>query len=181
MRDSVRQDLRAAYDAKIARAVVHIVAKAPTRKTIDGKEVWSAPVVITTPDKDSRWELEDIFRKSRMYPTYHWPKDFLEPVQELRKVIIDMGTDTNRNFIRIRPEERDGVWKIRADVKPREGGGRFVLKAKWAVPPLEAATRAQVNDWKKPCWIFYNPPTLNPGQRPALDFTEDTPLDNLFA
>ncbi len=180
VRDSIRQDLKAAYDARIARAAVAVVAKAPTRKTVDGKEVWTAPVVFTTPDKDSRWELEDILRKSKMYPTYHWPKDFLDPVQELRKVVIDMGTDTNRNYIRIRPEEKDGVWKIRADVKPREGGGKFVLKAKWSVPPLDPPTRAQVTDWKKPCWIFTNPPTLNTGPKPPPDFSEDSSVTNLM-
>ena len=118
IREQVRADLRAAYDAKVARAVVAVVAKAPLKRTISGKETWTVPVLFTSTDRDSKWELEEILRKSNMHPTYHWPKEFLDPVKELRQVVVDMGVDPGSNYIRIRPEDKDGTWKLRADVKP---------------------------------------------------------------
>ncbi len=123
--------------------------------------------------RESRWELEEILRKSNMFPTYHWPKEFLEPVKEIRQVVVDMGVDPGTNYIRIRPEEKDGTWKIRADTKPKEGNGKFLLKAKWNIAPLDHDNRKKVTDWRKPCWTFSNPPTLGQGPKPPPDFSED--------
>ncbi len=149
-----------------------MIAKAPTRRTGEGGEAWTVPVVFTTSDKDSRWAIEDIFRKSNMFPTYHWPKEFLDPVKELRKTVIEMGVDPGTNYIRIRPEEREGNWKIRADVKPKEGNGKFTLKAKWNIPPLETEIRQKITDWKNPAGLS---PTLPPSHRdPPPHFAEDS-------
>jgi hypothetical protein len=37
--------------------------------------------------------------------------------------------------MRIRPVERDGKVRLRADVKEKEGSGKFVAKASWEAPP----------------------------------------------
>ncbi len=52
-----------------------------------------------------------------------------------------MGVGLGTNYIRIRPEEKEGLWKIRADIKPKEGNGKFLLKSKWNIAPLDGDNR----------------------------------------
>ncbi len=153
LRNNIRDDLKARYDAMISRASAAVIAKQPAKKTFQGKEAWVAPMLITMQDKEAKWEMEEILRKSNIHPAFHWPKDLIEPVKELRKVIVDMGCNPDTHYIRIRPEERDGSWQIRADTKVKEGNARFAPKVRWAIPPLDQQIRKTVKDWAKPIWI----------------------------
>jgi hypothetical protein len=58
----------------------------------------------------------------------------------------------DKHYIRIRPEEKDGKWRIKADVKPKEGEGRFKLGATWDIPPMCADIRKNKPEWVKPTW-----------------------------
>ncbi len=181
VRESIREDLKAKYDAKIARASVAVVARASQKRAFPNGEAWVAPLLLTLQNKDDKWEVEDLMRKSNIHPTFHWPKELIEPVKTLRKVVNDMGYSQDRFYIRIRPEEREGTWKIRADVKAKEGSGRFVPAARWAVPPLDENIRATVKDWEKPVWSASNgqPKRVNiqangEGEARMIDSTADT-------
>jgi hypothetical protein len=55
-------------------------------------------------------------------------------------------------YIRIRPYERDGRVKIRADLKAKEGNGRFSAKASWEAPPLCPEVRKKAKEHLKPIW-----------------------------
>ena len=77
----------------------------------------------------------------------------IEPVKILRQTIIDSGIDTNTHYIRIRPEEKDGQWKIRADTKEKVGTSKFTIKARWSVPPMDPTLRNANKDWAKPTWV----------------------------
>jgi hypothetical protein len=55
-------------------------------------------------------------------------------------------------YIRMRPEERDGKWRIKADVKPREGNEKFRLGATWEIPPMCPEARRKVPGWATPTW-----------------------------
>ena len=88
--------------------------------------MWTAPVLVTIQDRESRWEAEDILRQSNCYPSFHWPKEMLEPVKTLRKAIVDSGVDNKTNYIRIRPDDRDSRMsnqkKARQNSPPRPPG-----------------------------------------------------------
>ena len=60
----------------------------------------------------------------------------IEPVKTLRKAMVDAGTSDTTNYIQIRPDDRDGKMRIRADIKPKEGNSKFVMKATWPCPPM---------------------------------------------
>ena len=60
----------------------------------------------------------------------------LEPVKILRKAIVDSGVDDTLNFIRIRPDERDGHLKIKANIKPKEGQSKFHCQGNMGRPCL---------------------------------------------
>ena len=135
LREKVRADLRADFDLKTARASLQVIARASTKREYPGGDMWTGPVQLSIPDRDTRWEVEDILRKSNCYPTYHWPKEMIEPVKILRQTIIDSGIDTNTHLFPILPEEKDSQWKIRADTKVKVGTSKFAIKARWSVPP----------------------------------------------
>jgi len=184
LREHVRTDLRERYDTLMARASLAVIARATTKRAYPDGDKWTAPVLVTMTEREARWETEDILRKSKCFPSFHWPKDMLAPVKQLRKTLIEGGVAEDRTYIRIRPEDRDGKMRIRADIKPKDGNERFVLKAFWKVPAMDTDIREANKDWAKPTWanVVANrgPVKANVATNPAiLDFTEDMEINNL--
>jgi hypothetical protein len=154
LQDKVRSDLKKDYDAKIRTATIRILAKDTYKRNVDGKDIWTAPVLVTVQDRESRWGIEDTLRKSNVYPSFHWPKEMLDNVKAYRTTVSNMGFSEKDNYVRIRPDERDGVWKIRADVKPKTGNNtRFSTVASFDIPPLDDNLKAQMPKWAKPSWV----------------------------
>ena len=153
LKEKVRSEHRERFDALMARGALAVIARATTKRAYNTGDIWTAPVLITIADKHTRWEAEDILRNSKVYPSFHWPKDMVEPVKILRKTLLDSGVDDKTHYIRIRPEERDGRWSIRADTKPKEGNARFMRKAWWPVPAADTDIRNQDKNWAKPNFI----------------------------
>ena len=161
LREQVRSDLRARFDTLMSRASLAVIARATAKRAYPEGDRWTAPVLLTIPDRETRWETEDILRSSKCYPSFHWPKEMIEPVKVLRKAMVDSGTSDTTNYIRIRPDDRDGKMKIRADVKPKEGTAKFAIKATWAVPAYDAKLRP--TGWSTPTWanVAARPPTAS--------------------
>jgi hypothetical protein len=151
IRKNLRTDAVKDFDELIKFAEV-----APlTRKTFKatGKEYFSAPLLFTVQDKSKKWKLEDTLRASKMYPGFHWPQEMVAPVKEYRRILKeDGGVDEDTSYVRIRPAERDGRMRIKADVKEKTNSGRFSLKAVWDVPPICSEVRKMAKDYLKPTW-----------------------------
>jgi hypothetical protein len=79
--------------------------------------------------------MEDILRSSKVYPGFHWPQEMLSVVKDYKTVLKDNGLNEETTYVRIRPTERDGRVRIRADYKAKEGNGKFSTKATWTPPP----------------------------------------------
>jgi hypothetical protein len=100
-------------------------------------------------------------------------------------VVKDMGFSDQTHYIRIRPEERDGVWKIRADAKRKNSEGRFVSVASFEIPPLDDKLKNNVSGWATPVWTRKTTANGRAGQAaPAgatanMDFAEDDEIINL--
>jgi hypothetical protein len=152
VKDRVRSDLKDRYDALCRKATRTVLARQTTKHKIGDKDIWTAPVLMGFQDRTDKWELEDLLRKSKLFPAYHWPKEMLEPVKQFRKVVRDSGVSEAESYIRIRPAERDGKFRIRAEVKPKEGNGKFTPLATWDIPPLDVNVRQKTPDWDKPVW-----------------------------
>jgi hypothetical protein len=154
LQDKVRSDLKKDYDAKIRSATVRILAKDTYKRNVDGKDIWTAPVLVSIQDKESRWGVEDVLRKSNVFPSFHWPKEMLDNIKAYRTTVSGMGFSDKDNYVRIRPDERDGAWKIRADVKPKTGNNtRFSTVASFDIPPLDDSLKAQMPKWASPTWV----------------------------
>jgi len=186
LKEKVRSDLRDRYDTLMARASLAVISRATTRRAYPEGEKWTAPILLTIPDKETRWETEDILRKSNVFPSFHWPKEMIEPVKVLRKAIVDSGIDEASHYIRIRPEDRDGRLRLRADTKPKAGSGKFTIRATWNIPALDNTIRNRNRDWAKPTMAVRTEKTgpqarlaqpLAPQQ--PMDFTSDFELNNL--
>jgi hypothetical protein len=39
----------------------------------------------TIQDRAARWDMEEVLQKRKMFPTFHWPKEFLEPMKKLKE------------------------------------------------------------------------------------------------
>jgi hypothetical protein len=150
----IRSDEKEKYDNLVKNAVVQVLARQTTkRKNFNGdSEIWTAPVVLTIQERAARWDMEDVLRKSKMFPTFHWPKEFLEPMKKLKEELKNGGVDDSTHYTRIRPELKDGKWRIRADTKPKSGEGKFTLKATWPIMAADSNIRESEKEWSKPTW-----------------------------
>jgi hypothetical protein len=106
-------------------------------------------------------------------------------------VVRDLGYDDQSHYIRIRPEERDGVWKIPAGAKKKNGDSKFVSVASFDIPPLDEKLKKNVSGWATPTWTRKTAGTARGGTSATAsagnaraaaadtDFTEDDEIMNL--
>jgi glutaredoxin len=153
MLDKIRSDKKARYEELVKKASLQVLARSTTKRKQQGseQEIWTAPILYSVEDRDTRWELEDLLRSSNVYPTFHWNREMVGVVKEMRTSLKERYTE-DKHYIRIRPEERDGKWRIKADIKPKDGEGRFRLGATWDIPPMCPDVRKKHQAWIKPTW-----------------------------
>jgi hypothetical protein len=186
----VRSDLRKSFDDKIRGAALKVLASKTFKNESEGNTSWTVPVLLTIPDRESRWEAENCLRSSKIYPGFHWPREMIDNVKIFRNVVRDLGYDDQSHYIRIRPEERDGVWKICADAKKKHGESKFVSVASFDIPPLDEKLKKNVSGWATPTWTRKTAGNARSGASIAVsaanrataadtDFTEDEEIMNL--
>jgi hypothetical protein len=76
------------------------------------QEIWTAPILISLEDRESRWELEDLLRGSNLYPTFHWNREMVGLVKEMRSSLKEKYPE-EKHFIRIRPEDEKASGELR--------------------------------------------------------------------
>ena len=149
----IKKDDQPKFTELVSKAGVAVLARKTAKRKAreSGEDIWTAPVVMTIPEKSERWEMEDLLRRNKIFPTFHWPKDFLDPLKKMREE-LKKKVDEEESYIRIRPAFSDGKWKIRADAKPKGGNAKFTHAASWEMPPADESTRNKVKNWFKPSW-----------------------------
>jgi hypothetical protein len=146
----VRSDMQDEW-TKLAEGVdVAPLVRKTTKPT--GKDYYSAPLLFTVQDKNKRWRMEEILRNSKIYPGFHWPQEMMTVLKDYKTVLKDNGVNEDTTYVRIRPVERDGKVKIRADTKNKEGSGKFSTRATWDIPPICPEVRKKARDHLKPIW-----------------------------
>jgi hypothetical protein len=73
-------------------------------------------------------------------------------MKKIKEELKKGGVDDNTHYTRIRPEMKDGKWRIRADTKPKSGEGKFTLRATWPIMAADTSIRESDKDWAKPTW-----------------------------
>jgi stress response protein YsnF len=150
IKEKVRSDMKEEWEKLVDGAEVAPLVRKTTKPT--GKSFYTAPLLFTVQDKTRRWRMEEILRNSKVYPGFHWPQEMMPVIKDYKMVLKDNGVNEDTTYIRIRPSERDGKIKLRADLKGKEGNGRFVAKAFWEAPPICPETRKKARDHLKPTW-----------------------------
>jgi hypothetical protein len=150
IKDKVRSDLKEEWEKLVDGVEVAPLVRKTTKAS--GKDYYSAPLLFTVQDKTRRWRMEEILRNSKVYPGFHWPQEMMPVIKDYKMVLKDNGVNEDTTYIRIRPSERDGRVKLRADIKGKEGNGKFVAKAFWEAPPFCPETRKKARDHLKPTW-----------------------------
>jgi hypothetical protein len=136
----VKEDVKLAdrkrLDFLLKRTRVIVLGKGTSRVKIGDKAINTVPILLECRTEDDRIELEFILRGGGYYGSYHWPLEAMDFARGVRNEVKKMGYSEERNYIRIRPEEREGRMQLRADVKDKQGG-RFGLVATWDIPPMD--------------------------------------------
>jgi hypothetical protein len=150
IREKVRSDMKEEWEKLVGGVEVAPLVRKTTKPS--GKNYYTAPLLFTVQDKTKRWRMEEILRSSKIYPGFHWPQEMMPVIKDYKMVLKDNGLNEDTTYIRIRPSERDGKVKLRADLKGKEGNGKFAAKAFWEAPPLCPETRKKARDHLKPTW-----------------------------
>jgi hypothetical protein len=150
IKDRVRSDMQDEWTRLAEGVDVAPLVRKTTKPT--GKDYYSAPLLFTVQDKNKRWRMEEILRNSKIYPGFHWPQEMMTVLKDYKTVLKDNGVNEDTTYVRIRPVERDGKVKIRADTKNKEGSGKFSTRATWDIPPICPEVRKKACDHLKPLW-----------------------------
>jgi len=141
-KEDIEEEDRRRLDTILRRTQFIILGKGTTLREIkDGDDEWirihTVPIMLECRTVSDKVELEDMLRKVGWYPVYHWPKECLEVVKELRYVVRNLGYDEKRYFVKVRPDWREGRMELKAEVKETRVGGRFRAVATWDIPPID--------------------------------------------
>jgi hypothetical protein len=147
----IRSDLTAKWAGATRSAKVVPLGKKTVKRQTDGKEINTVPVLIRIEDREERWQAEEVLRKSNVHPSFHWPQGMMGHVKKFRQEIVDSGVSESENYIRIRPEDKNGKLRIRGDVKAKTNG-KFETKVYWSVPPFDNALISLNPELVKPQW-----------------------------
>jgi len=150
IKDRVRSDMQDEWTRLAEGVDLAPLVRKTTKPT--GKDYYSAPLLFTVQDKNKRWRMEEILRNSKIYPGFHWPQEMMTVLKDYKTVLKDNGVNEDTTYVRIRPVERDGKVKIRADTKNKEGSGKFSTRATWDIPPICPEVRKKACDHLKPVW-----------------------------
>jgi hypothetical protein len=148
----IRSDQAAKWGSVTRTAKITPLGRKTVKRQVDGKEVNTVPILVKIEEREDRWQAEEVLRKSNMHPSFHWPQGMMGHVKKFRQVIIDSGVSEQDNYIRIRPEERNGKLRIRGDVKAKNNG-KFETKVYWQVPPMDNGLVGANPDLVKPMWV----------------------------
>ena len=150
IKEKVRSDMQDEWTRLAEGVDVTPLVRKTSKPT--GKDYYSAPLLFTVQDKTKRWRMEEILRNSKIYPGFHWPQEMLTVLKDYKTVLKEGGVNDDTTYTRIRPVEREGKVKLRADTKGKEGSGKFSMKATWDAPPLCPEVRKKAVDYLKPTW-----------------------------
>ncbi len=150
VRSFCAEDDKRAYDVIIRRTRVVIMGKTTSRRMRDMDEEFSVPTLFQCRDRRDAEDLDSIMRTAGYFPSFHWPREMMEFVNGVREEVKGRGTDDRSNYIRVRPEVRDGALMVKVEVKPKVGTGRFSLKGLWPLPPLNRVLWDDIQDIFRP-------------------------------
>jgi hypothetical protein len=122
----------------LRRSRVYILGKGTEEKELGKEKICTAPLLVKCGSQVERERLEGMLRRVGVRAAFHWPREMLEFVDEVRGWVEGMGYRKEEYFIKVRPYKEEGVLQLRAGVKRKDGKGEGFRRAgSWSCPPLD--------------------------------------------
>jgi hypothetical protein len=122
----------------LRRSRVYILGKGTEEKELGKEKICTAPLLVKCGSQVERERLEGMLRRVGVRAAFHWPREMLEFVDEVRGRVEGMGYRKEEYFIKVRPYKVEGVLQLRAEVKRKDGKGEGFRRAgSWSSPPLD--------------------------------------------
>jgi hypothetical protein len=138
----------------LRRSKVYILGKGTEEKIVKGERICTVPVLVRCGSLIEKERFEIILRSSGVRPSFHWPKEMVEFVSEIRGVVEQMGYRKEKFYVKVRPTIMQGVPQLRAEVRGMERRGeRFERVACWSCPPAERRLWGNKENRLRPVWI----------------------------
>ena len=121
----------------LRKSKVYILGEGTEEKELGKERICTAPLLVKCGSQVERERLEGMLKSAGVRSAFHWPREMLEFVDEVRGWVEDMGYRKDEYFIKVRPFKVEGVPQLRAEVKRKDGkGGGFRKVSSWSCPPL---------------------------------------------
>ena len=122
----------------LRRSRVYILGTGTEDKIVNGKRICTAPVLVKCGSQTERKRLERMIKNAGMGAAFHWPKELMDFVYDIRSKVEQMGYKKDEYYVKVRPFIMDGVPQLRAEVKKKdEGGSSFERVGCWPCPPAD--------------------------------------------
>ena len=144
LKEEVHPENRTKFDRILRRTRIQILGRTTEMRRGRDKTVYTVPILLECQDKVDADELDTMLRRSGYFCSFHWPQETMEFVNKIRDEVRRVGYDEQGYYVKIRPEDRAGEVRIRAEVKEKNGG-RWQMAAVWKCPP----TRGGCGTWWK--------------------------------
>ncbi len=135
LRGDVHPDDRAHFDRILRRTRIQILGKGTEKRRDRSKTINTVPVLLECAERADAWDMDSILKHAGYFSAFHWPKEAMEFVNGIRDDVRRNGCSEQDYYVKVRPEDRGGEIRIRADVKEKNGG-RWQMKAIWSCPPI---------------------------------------------
>ena len=121
----------------LRKSRVYILGEGTEEKELGEERICTAPLLVKCGSQVEKERLEYMLRSAGVRVAFHWPREMLEFVEEMRGWVEEMGYRKDDYFTKVRPYKVDGVPQLRAEVKRKDGkGGGFRRVSCWSCPPL---------------------------------------------
>jgi hypothetical protein len=122
----------------LRKSRVYILGEGTEEKELGEEKICTAPLLVKCGSQAERERLECMIRSAGVRVAFHWPREMLEFVDEVRGWVEEMGYRKDEYFTKVRPYKVDGVPQLRAEVKRKDGKcGGFKRVSCWTCPPLD--------------------------------------------
>jgi hypothetical protein len=157
LRNDVHPEDKPHMDRILRRTRIQILGRGTEQRRDRSRTINTVPVLLECQDRTDAWDLDSILRQAGYFSAFHWPKEAMGFVTGIREDVRKNGCGEQDYYVKVRPEERGGEIRIRADVKEKNGG-RWQMKAIWNCPPLN-------KDFVDLCEDLYTPVVVGGGGR----------------
>jgi hypothetical protein len=125
LREDVHPDSRAHFDRILRRTRIQILGRRTEGRKVRDRTVYTVPVLLECQGRNDASDLDNILKDSGYFSSFHWPQEIMEFINEIRDEVRFQGYEERDFFVRVRPEDRNGEIRLRAEVKEKTvGDGR---------------------------------------------------------